>query len=126
MFSARVLLVALGASAALATGTASAAGGERLLNTTDCEEYLCINVVHNDRFVNKVEVYQNGDGPNWYGHVGFTSNTLPHQVGQDGNPVPWVIVEPLQTVREGTDLCGEAWERHGAGYRDVGHVCVRL
>ncbi|WP_141975539.1 hypothetical protein [Saccharothrix saharensis] len=89
-------------------------------------KYLCINIVHNDRFVNKVEVYQNGRGPNWYGHVGFTSNTLPHQVGQDGNPVPWVIVEPLQTVREGTDLCGEAWERYGAGYRDVGHVCVRL
>ncbi|XVS62166.1 hypothetical protein ACQPYE_28380 [Actinosynnema sp. CA-299493] len=122
----RLLLAAFCASLVFPAGTASATDEERVLNTTECEEYLCINIIHSDRFVNKVEVYQNGDGPNWYGHVGFTSNTLPHQVGPDGNPVPWVVVEPLQTVREGTDLCGEAWEKHGAGYRDVGHVCVRL
>ncbi|WP_158844027.1 hypothetical protein [Saccharothrix deserti] len=47
-------------------------------------------------------------------------------VGGDGNPVPWVVVHFNRKLREGTDLCGEAWEKQGDGYKDVGHLCVRL
>ncbi|SDG65316.1 hypothetical protein SAMN05216553_11067 [Lentzea fradiae] len=122
----RLALAVLCAFAALAAGTASAAGGERVLNSQKCVEYVCISVIHSGLLVEKVEVYQNGRGPSWYGHVGFTSNVEPHVVGADGNPVPWVVIQFDRRVRKGTDFCGEAWVKEGGGYERRGQLCVHL
>jgi hypothetical protein len=128
MSKSRLVLAAACALAVLTTGTAAATGekgGEKWLGCHS-KHYFCVNVVQTDRFVRRVEVYQNGRGPHWHGHVGFTSNRLPHKVGTPGNPVPPVVVEVNAELGVGTTLCGEAWETHGAGYIDRGELCTRL
>lgn len=94
--------------------------------TRECEEYLYIDSTRSDRSADEVEVHRNGDRPNWYGRLAFTSSTLPHHVGQDGSPVPQVVVGALRAVRGGMDLRSEAWDEHGTGHWDVGKVCVPL
>ncbi|WP_367128497.1 hypothetical protein [Saccharothrix sp. HUAS TT1] len=113
------------AAAALITSTGTATGAERS-STTNCRQYVCVNVVHSDLHVEKVEVFQNSNGPSWFGHVKFTSNREPQVVGSDGNPVPWVVVHFNRTLPKGTTLCGEALEAVAGGYVNQGSVCVDL
>ncbi|WP_033443701.1 hypothetical protein [Saccharothrix sp. NRRL B-16314] len=122
----RLAFAVVCAFAALSTGTASATGGEKVLNSQKSVEYVCISVTHSGLLVEKVGVCQHGHGPSWYGHVGFTSNVEPHVVGPDDNPVPWVIIQFDRRVRKGTDFCDEAWVKESGGYERRGQLCMHL